>query len=143
MNPISNFNLSPDIVLGREQHRRLLLLALEGTSHSAEETDWLLHELERAMVVADHAVPGNVVRMGSTVRFRSHNGGERVVELVFPKEADIGSGRISIMTPVGTALIGLREGQSISYRTRDDRRQALTILEVTNRPDDDPGPIVA
>lgn len=144
MNSISNLNLSPDIVLGRGEHRQLVLLAVAGTGHTAEEADGLLYELDRAMVVADHIVPTDIVRMGSTVRFRTSGGDERTVQLVYPKEADIAAGRISILTPVGTALIGLRQGQSISYRSRDGRRQSLTVVKVVSGPrDDDPGPVAA
>jgi regulator of nucleoside diphosphate kinase len=53
-----------------------------------------------------------------------------MVTLVYPVDADIATGRISIMTPVGTALIGLRVGQSISWRSRDNRKHMLTVLAV-------------
>ena len=69
---------------------------------------------------------------------------ERDVTLTYPADADIAERRISILTPVGTALIGLRAGQSISFRTRDGRPQMLTVLSV--RPpetEDDPGPWAA
>lgn len=134
MNPVTELRLSPDIIVGRTEHRQLLTLAFGRSDDAA--TDWLLAELERAMVVADHAVPRNVVRMGSLVRYRS-GGAERTVELVYPKAADIGSARVSILTPVGAALIGLREGQSITYATRDGRSQTLTVLSVVNPPPPD------
>ncbi|MCW5696715.1 MAG: nucleoside diphosphate kinase regulator [Bauldia sp.] len=144
MTPISDFNLSPEIVIGQAEHRQLVTLALTGTSHSADEADWLLFELDRARLVPDGALPANVVRMGSTVRFRAQGGGERIVRLVYPGEADIAAGRISVLTPVGAALIGLREGQSITYLARDGRRHALTVLAVDDGPDgDDPGPLAA
>jgi regulator of nucleoside diphosphate kinase len=65
------------------------------------------------------------------------------VTLVYPAEADIAEGRISVLTPVGTALIGLRAGQSITWRTRDGRKQVLTVLRVTPPVADDPGPEAA
>ncbi|MGV8841435.1 MAG: nucleoside diphosphate kinase regulator [Bauldia sp.] len=138
MNPLIDLNLSPEIVLGRDEHQRLLVLALGGTGHSADDSDFLLHELDRAMIVPPHTLPASVVRMGSRVRYRSNGGAERTVTLVYPKEADIGAGRISILTPVGTALLGLRRGQTISYRSRDGRRQTLTVLHVAGPSDDDP-----
>jgi regulator of nucleoside diphosphate kinase len=139
MTQISEFNLSPEIVVGQAEHRQLVSLALTGTSHSAEDADRLLFELDRARLVPDGALPAGVVRMRSVVRYRAHAGEERLVTLVYPGEADISSGRVSILTPVGAALIGLREGQSITYLARDGRRQALTILEVVDdRPDDGP-----
>ena len=50
--------------------------------------------------------------------------------LVYPVDADIAEGRISVMTPVGTALIGLRIGQSITWRDRANKRHMLTVLDV-------------
>jgi len=145
MHSLSEVNLSPDLVVGRSEHHRLLLLAMaKADQDAASAADWLLSELDRAMIVADHSVPSNVVRMRSVVRYRTSGGDERTVRLVFPGDADIADGRISILTPVGAALIGLREGQSISYRTRDGRRQALTVLRVFGSPEgEDPSPMAA
>lgn len=144
---LETFNLSPRIVLGREEHRQLTTLALAGVGHGSDASDDLLHELDRASVVPDTRVPPDAVRMGSTVTYRTLDGQERAVTLVFPAQADIGKGRISVMTPVGTALIGLRQGQSISWTTRDGRRQVLTVLAVRPpQPEgdgDDPGPQAA
>ncbi|HEY9010562.1 MAG TPA: nucleoside diphosphate kinase regulator, partial [Devosia sp.] len=136
---IADFDLSPDIVLGRQDHQQLLVLAMAGLGHSAEDADGLLYELERAKVMPDAAVPPDVVRMGSRVRFRTNGGDEREVELVFPKHADIGAGKVSVLTPIGTALIGLRGGQSITWMTRDGRKQVLTVLSVRPPEGDDPG----
>jgi regulator of nucleoside diphosphate kinase len=67
--------------------------------------------------------------MGSIVEFSS-DAGQRRVTLVYPVEADIAEGRISILTPIGAALIGLSQGQSIAWTARDGRRHRLTVLEV-------------
>ena len=128
--------LSPNIVLSRSDHRQLSVLALAGLGHTADVADDLLHELDRASVVADAAVPGDIVRMGSLVRFRTGRD-ERSVTLVYPADADIASARVSVLTPIGTALIGLRAGQSITFRTRDGRPQMLTVLNVVPPGDDD------
>lgn len=133
---LADFDLSPDILVSADEHRRLTLLALAGTGHTPDDSDWLLHELDRAHVVAD--VPEDVVRMNATVRFRTTNGEENSVQLVFPKDADIALGRISVLTPVGSALIGMRAGQSITWLTRDGRKQVLTVLAVTQESDPEP-----
>jgi regulator of nucleoside diphosphate kinase len=122
--------LSPDIMLGASDHRQLLVLAMAGAGHSADIADHLLYELERAHVVPDSQLPGDVVGMGSNVRYRTWDGVEREVTLVYPARANIAEGRISVLTPVGTALLGLTAGQSISWLTRDGRRQTLTVLSV-------------
>lgn len=144
---LQDFTLSPNIVLGKEDHRQLTVLAMAGSGHSADASDDLLHELDRASVVPDESLPPDVVRMGSSVTYRSSDGSVRQVVLVFPSQADIAQSRISVMTPVGTALIGLRKGQSITWTTRDGRKQVLTVLAVLPPADgedgDDPGPMAA
>lgn len=139
--------LSPNITLSTSDHQRLSLLALSGPGSDPDAADDLLNELDRASIVTDASLPGDVVRMGSLVRFRAGRD-ERTALLVYPAEADIASGRISVLTPVGAALIGLRTGQSISFRTRDGRPQMLTVLRVLPPPSgdedgDDDGPQAA
>lgn len=120
----------PTIVLSDEDHRVLLRLAMAGTGFTADDADGLLSELERATVVPDDAIPPDVVRMGSLVQY-SVGDERRTVELVYPKDANISQGKVSVLTPIGTALIGLRAGQTITWRTRDGRRQALTVDSVS------------
>ena len=68
-----------------------------------------------------------VVRMGSKVVYRDETTGlQRAVALVYPHEADIGLGRISVLTAVGAALIGLSVGQSIEFETPSG---TLPVLE--------------
>ena len=140
---MADFDLSPAITLGQADHKQLIVLAMAGIGHTAEDADGLLYELERAQVVPDGAVPDDVVRMGSLVHFRSNGGGEREVELVYPADADIAAGRVSVLTPVGTALLGLRKGQSITWLTRDGRKQLLTVLSVRQPVDNAPDPAAA
>ncbi|WP_137151187.1 nucleoside diphosphate kinase regulator [Devosia sp. FKR38] len=131
MTALAPFNdLSPDIVLGEADHRQLNILAIAGLDHTPDQSDNLLYELERARVVEDGAVPSDIVRMGSKVTYRTDSGQHPTVTLVYPADADIARGRISVMTPVGTALIGLRKGQSITWRGRDNRKHMLTVLNV-------------
>jgi regulator of nucleoside diphosphate kinase len=127
---LQDFTLSPDIVVGHDEYRRLTILALAGAGHAPEVSDSLLYELDRATVIPDGRVPRDVVRMGSSVRFRTSQGEERDVHLVYPADANITLGRISVMTPVGAALVGLTAGQSITWQARDGRRHALTVLAV-------------
>lgn len=122
--------LRPAITLSETDHRQLLVLALSGSDHSPEAGDDLFYELDRARVLPEPKMPADVVRMGSFVTYRADDGEEREVELVYPGRADIDAGRISILTPIGTALIGLRVGQSISWSNRTGRRRTLTALAV-------------
>jgi len=122
----------PAIIVSAAEQERLVSLAMAVIGRMPDIAEDLLGEMDRATVVAADSVPANVVRMGSTVRFRTDDGRERRVTLVYSGEADIAEGRISILTPVGTALIGLAEGQSIVWQTTDGRERELTVIEVGN-----------
>jgi regulator of nucleoside diphosphate kinase len=119
----------PDIVVGGTDHARLTSLANAALDTVPDTAEELLSELERARVVADEAVPRDVVRMGSMVEFESEGDRKRVT-LVFPPDADIAAGKVSVLTPVGAALIGLAKGQSIAWTARDGSSHALTIRAV-------------
>lgn len=131
MSSLRRYDLKPRIVLSEEDHRKLIALALAGTGHTSEAAEDLLYEIERARVVPAPKLAGSVVRMGSTVTYRPDNGTERTVTLVYPADADISAGKVSVLTPVGTALIGLDVGQSITWEARDGRKHVLTVLAVS------------
>ncbi len=124
-------DLSPAIVLGKADHTKLNALAIAGLDRMPELADRLLGELDRAKVVEDKKVPEDVARMGSRITYRTNDDREVSVTLVYPADANIDEGKVSVMTPIGTALIGLRKGQSITWRDRADKRHMLTVLEVT------------
>lgn len=125
--------LRPQIVVAESDHRQLLALASGGQNMAAES---LLSEMERARVVADDKLPADVVRMGSSVQYRTDKDEIVDVTLVYPREADISAGRISVLTPVGAVLIGLRTGQSITWESRDGKRNVLTVVSVTQAADE-------
>ncbi len=90
-----------------------------------------MQEIGRARIVPDDRLPADVVGMGSLVRFRDEStGAERTVRLVYPREADIAAGRISILTPIGAGLIGLKQGQSIRWEDRDGHPKVLQVIAV-------------
>jgi regulator of nucleoside diphosphate kinase len=69
--------------------------------------------------------------MGSEVVYRDDTTGRvQTVTLVYPSEADIAKGKVSVLTPIGTALIGLAVGKSINWRTRAGDMKRLTVLQV-------------
>jgi regulator of nucleoside diphosphate kinase len=123
-------DILPTIVVSKADYETLSGLAAAIEDRQPEVASVLQSEMDRAQVVAADAVPADVVRMGSTVEFRPDGGQPRRVTLVFPGDADISEGKISILTPVGTALIGLAPGQSIAWTARDGRRHRLTVLKV-------------
>ncbi len=72
----------------------------------------------------------DVVHMGSPVTFKSDDGQVRTLTLVYPVDESLDQHRISVMTPVGAALIGLGVGQSISWPARDGKLHRLTVQNV-------------
>lgn len=127
MTSTNNSRRKPAISISDTDYPRLMRLAEAIANQSPALADELLEELERARVVKAARLPDTVVRMGSTVTYSSDDGQHKTVTLVFPAEADIARGRVSILTPVGTALIGLSPQQSIAWTARDGRRHRLTV----------------
>lgn len=130
MQSMRRYDLQPRIVISEDDHRTLIALALAGSGHSSDAAEDLLYEIERARVVPAPKLASSVVRMGSTLTYRPDNGAERTVQLVYPADADISQGKVSVLTPVGTALIGLDVGQSITWEARDGHKHVLTVLAV-------------
>lgn len=92
-------------------------------------------ELDRAVEVPDDRVPRDVVTMGSRVVYQEGSSGtRREVVLVFPSQADLRAGRLSVLAPVGAALIGLSAGQEIGWTLPDGREIVLRILSVEQPP---------
>lgn len=116
----------PPIDMIDSEAERLAGLALSVERRFPAVSALLLRETERARLHSAAAISPDTVTMGSTVEFVDDgNGTRRTVTLVYPPDADISRGRISILTPVGAALIGLRTGQSILWPDRH-----LTVLQV-------------
>jgi len=121
----------PKIALLAEDYERLSLLARAAMSKMPELADGLAEELERAHVLPKGRQSKDIVSMGSAVEFRDNTTGKsRRVILVYPEQADISQGRISVLTPVGTALIGLSAGQSITWKTRLGESRQLTVIQI-------------
>lgn len=134
MAPTQKRQRKPAITTTRSDHDRLSRLAESYEGRNPEVAEELLSELDRARIIEDSRIAANVVRMGSTLRFTSDLGEDRRVTLVFPGEADIAEGKISVLTPIGVALIGLSQGQSIDWTARDGRVHRLTV-ETVEAPD--------
>ncbi|MFC6446035.1 nucleoside diphosphate kinase regulator [Shinella zoogloeoides] len=120
----------PAITIARSEHARLSNLAdmlAERDPHAAEQ---LAAELDRAKVVDDARMAPGVMRIGSTAEFQIDEEAPQTAELVFPKDADISRQRISVLTPVGAALLGLSAGQSIEWAARDGRVRRLQVIAV-------------
>jgi regulator of nucleoside diphosphate kinase len=120
-----------DLIIGRRDLGRLDTLLGGSARGSIDKVrSFLIGELARARVVDDAAMPPTVVAMHSTLEFRDETGRRMVAKLVYPGEGSGPGQVISVLTPVGAALLGLSEGQSISYDTPDGRLKTLTVLRV-------------
>jgi regulator of nucleoside diphosphate kinase len=99
-----------------------------------EYLDILEQELDRAEVVDRDAIPRNVVTMNSEVRLKDLDSGEtRVYRLIFPADTRT-ENSISVLAPVGTAMLGYRVGSVIKWRVPKGIRR-LKVLEVISQPE--------
>lgn len=98
--------------------------------------DLLEEELARATIVSADNLPPDVVTMNSKVRFIDLDSKkEMVVTLVYPHEADADQNKISVLAPVGMALIGLRIGQEINWTLPQGKEKSYKIVEVIYQPE--------
>lgn len=110
----------------------LYTLALTIQAKNPERAAQLLAELDRAEVYPAASLPANVVRMNSSVEFiDDNNGASRTVKLVYPQDADIGAGTVSILSPIGTGLIGMQAGSDIRWPDREGHDRLLRIVRVS------------
>jgi len=110
------------LILSDQDYARLSLLA---------NNELLGEELSRAVVVPEDQVPADVVRMNSRVLYLDEsNGLSREVELSFPEGADLTYGKISVLSPVGSALLGLKVGQTIEWQFPNGQSRRLRVVSV-------------
>jgi|SRR6185436_15411852 len=116
---------------------KLLISYLNGlygkTAFDRRNAEELTNELKKAKLVNKSAFPLDVVRLNSTVRIKTE-GKEEIMEvmLVTPDKADIKERKISIMAPIGTALIGFKQGEKVKWQVPAGTK-TFTIVEVMNR----------
>jgi regulator of nucleoside diphosphate kinase len=123
----------PQIYLTQNDLDRLLKLV---EAQPGKGFDQLESELVRANVVPREKIPRDVVTMNSRVVFENETTREqREITLVYPGNADINAGKVSVLVPVGTALLGLRVGQSIDWELPGGEKQRYRIVEVPFQPE--------
>jgi len=92
----------------------------------------LQQELKRATVVKNGELPDNVVRLNSRVKIKEVNNGRTIeIVLVVPEKADIRQGMVSVFAPIGTALIGFKQGEKVSWNVPAGTK-TFSIMEVDN-----------
>jgi regulator of nucleoside diphosphate kinase len=121
----------PPIIVAAEDRTRLLeLVSRVDESVVAEQLEV---ELDRARVAPLREVPADVVVMNSEIEYEdTATGQHRTLWLVYPEDADANATRVSILAPLGCALLGLRVGQEIDWRMPGGLRR-LRVLAVSGR----------
>jgi len=95
----------------------------------------LAEELDRAIVVPSDRIPKDVVTMNSRLVYSDEStGATREIELVYPDEADLVAGRVSVLAPVGCALLGLSAGQAIDWNLPNGQVHRLRVESVLSQP---------
>lgn len=121
----------PPITITRGDWEKLVRIADASAGTFAQTAEFLAREVDRAQVIEEHQSRPGLVKMGTRVTFRDDVTDQvRTVTLVYPGEADVSQGKISVLTPIGAALIGLSVSQSIEWDTQSGGRRSLTVLSV-------------
>lgn len=122
----------PEITVSESDEARLASLALQicRRQPSHPTAKMLLAELQRADVVPDDRMASSTIRMGSTVEYQIDGGTNRVGKLVFPIDADFAKGQISILSPIGSALVGLSTGQEMAFEGADGQSHIICVISV-------------
>ncbi len=119
----------PAVFISAPDLDRLLDLLPEVISPTAPGAVLLAEEIARAQVCAEQDMPARIVRLGSWVRYRDLDSGrERRVQLVLPEDADADLGKVSILAPIGAALIGLPEDQVLAWREPSGQTRRIQVL---------------
>lgn len=124
----------PPLLIGNHSEALLRGIARAAMRHAPEVASRLLGEVDRADVVSENDVPYNAVRLGSFVTYRVRlTGAINTVRLMRPHEADLRKSRVSIISDIGVALIGLQSGQQIEWDF-GGQHHVLEVLRVNTEP---------
>ncbi len=127
-----------DIVVTQQDLERLNELLRESRQSRSESEDYLralAEELDRATVVPPEDVPADTVTMNSTVRVAVKGSRRRHTwTIVYPGDANMDDGRISVLAPLGTALLGYREGDTFEWDVPAGRR-TYRIVNIVHQPE--------
>jgi regulator of nucleoside diphosphate kinase len=128
--------MNPNIMMSKTDFNRIDLLLEKLATSRVPGKEALSNELLRAQVVEPWEVPPTVVTMHSTVRFRlDGDAGELCRTLVYPKDAGQAPDTLSVLSPVGSALLGLSEGDRMQWLHPDGREIGVEVLEIVYQPE--------
>jgi len=119
----------------KERLDELLAVADAFRGRDREDLQDLQAEMARAEIVASEKIPGDVVTMNSQVVLRDLNTSKRLTyTLVFPRDADVGAGRISVLAPIGTAILGYRAKDTVECSAPSGTRR-IRIEKILYQPE--------
>ena len=126
------------IYITESDYERLTRLIESKREHNGVDLEYLKkleEELDRADIVDPRDMPPDVITMRSTVRLKDLvNGEANTYSLVFPTEADFTQGKISVLAPIGTAILGYRRGDTIEWPVPSGLRR-LKVDEILYQPE--------
>ncbi|MEB6438802.1 nucleoside diphosphate kinase regulator [Raoultella ornithinolytica] len=126
----------PAIIINELDAERIDRLLEQPAFANSPVADALNDELDRAQMLAPEAMPHDVVSMNSKVRFRDLSSGEeRVRTLVFPSQVTDSATQLSVLAPVGAALLGLKVGSAIHWELPGGASTHLEVLELLYQPE--------
>lgn len=125
----------PGIIISSRDCNRLEQIAESPAWRDRPEAEALLDELARARVVEPEEMPADVVSMRSTVVVEGQDGTHHTLTLSYPDEADISAGKVSVMSSMGSALLGLHVGDSIDWRRPDNSVLRVKVTEIRYQPE--------
>lgn len=126
----------PAIIINELDAERIDRLLEQPAFASSPVADALNDELDRAQMLAPEAMPHDVVTMNSTVKFRDLTSGEeRVRTLVFPSQVTDSASQLSVLAPVGAALLGLKVGSTIHWELPGGASTHLEVLALLYQPE--------
>lgn len=126
--------MKPEIFVLASDAERLELIADRLPASALDCKNALLGELARADIVEPDELPARVVTMNSTVRFEVIDPQEQFcLTLVYPSDLNSAPNQISVLTPIGTALLGMAEGSVIEWPRRDGQAVQVRVLEVLSQ----------
>lgn len=115
--------MSKQIFITELDKERLQKIINDAKEYNIGDRNYLRNlekELNRAQIVASQKVPHDVITMNSKVMLKDLDTGEEIIyTLVYPPEADLMEDKISVLAPVGTAMLGFREGEVITWEVPD------------------------
>ncbi|MBO9665482.1 MAG: nucleoside diphosphate kinase regulator [Bdellovibrio sp.] len=119
-------------ITDQDYHRLSALVS----QHATDTAMFLEEELSRAHVMAQSEIPPDIVTMNSRVRYLDEETGqEHEVTLVYPQDANVEQGRVSIMAPLGAALLGLSVGQKMEWKLPNGSAKRLIVKAVLFQPE--------